>query len=597
MSSNRAFFRNFLTLTLLLFAASAFSQTSWRADRYNGIPAHDKADILFEDFSVDGGAFPVNRSAVERQEKVYNGEFYIISYGHKPVYKLSNQSIDTKEDYEIEMKFRFGEGFSYTMAGMAFGGDQRNSHFRFITDVYGNYEISIHHHGTDKILNSGQTRRRYTADESRTLTLRKVKDQWHFFISEELVHQTSEMAFFGDRLGFRLGGTRTMKVDYYRVSLLQSSDILGPIISLSQPQMTSGNLAVVNDKRAYISGRLTDQSGVEGLTINNQPISVDKNGNFQASLQMPADKRIAIKMEASDVYGNLTNRDFYLEYQDPAAVAYNNTPATKPAPQGNNYNTYNQQQPSTTRPRQVPQTPGRLPTQTTRGENYLLVIGVNNYRHWSYLNNAVKDCHDIVRTLTQYYMFDPQNVFTLFNEEASRENILEKLEQINNQINPEDNLLVYYAGHGYYNNSTELGYWVPYDARKDKVSDFIPNSTVRDYVRQIDAHNTFLIADACYSGSMFGTSRGNQYSREARSRWAFTSGDIEKVWDGQPGQNSPFARYLISYLKSNTKAELTAYELIDAVSNQVRNNTQQNPQGAPLRQADDRGGMFIFERR
>ena len=96
---------------------------------------------------------------------------------------------------------------------------------------------------------------------------------------------------------------------------------------------------------------------------------------------------------------------------------------------------------------------------------------------------------------------------------------------------------------------------------------------------------------------MFGTSRGNQYSREARSRWAFTSGDIEKVWDGQPGQNSPFARYLISYLKSNTKAELTAYELIDAVSNQVRNNTQQNPQGAPLRQADDRGGMFIFERR
>lgn len=592
MSSNRAFLRYFLTLSLLLFAASVFSQTTWKADRYNGIPAHDKANILFEDFSADGGVFPVNRSAVERQEKVYDGEFYIISYGHKPVYKLHSQSIDTKDDYEIEMKFRFGEGFSYTMAGMAFGGDQRNSHFRFITDVYGNYEISIHQHGTDKILNSGQTRRRYSADEARSLTLRKVKDQWHFFISEELVHQTSEMAFFGDRLGFRLGGTRTMKVDYYRVSRLQSSDILGPIIALSQPQMTSGNLAVVNEKRAYISGRLTDQSGVEGLTINNQPISIDKNGNFQASLQMPTDKRIAIKMEATDVYGNPTNRDFYLEYQDQAAVAY--TPPATQQKQPQNNTTYNQQ---TTRPRQVPSQPANVTAPLTRGENFLLVIGVNNYRHWSYLNNAVKDCRDVVRTLTQYYMFEPQNVFTLFNEEASRENILEKLEQINNQIRPEDNLLVYYAGHGYYNNSTELGYWVPYDARKDKVSDFIPNSTVRDYVRQIDAHNTFLIADACYSGSMFGTSRGNNYSRDARSRWAFTSGDIEKVWDGQPGQNSPFARYLISYLKSNTKVELTAFELIDAVSNQVRNNTQQKPQGAPLRQADDQGGMFIFQRR
>ncbi|MEL6651351.1 MAG: caspase family protein, partial [Bacteroidota bacterium] len=586
----------FLSLTLLLLAGTSLAQNSWRADRYDGIPTHDKANILFEDFLTDGGAFPVNRSAVERQEKVYDGEFYIISYGHKPVYKLYEQPIDAKDDYEIEMNFRFGEGFSYTMAGMAFGGDQRNSHFRFITDVYGNYEISIHHRGVDKILNSGQTRRRYSADEARTLSLRQVKDQWYFFISQELVYQTSQMDFFGDRLGFRLGGTRTMKVDYFRVSRLQSSDILGPIISLSQPVMTSGNLAIVNEKRAYISGRLTDQSGVEGLTINNQPITVDAQGNFQASLRLPEDKRVAIKMEATDVYGNPTHRDFYFEYKDqPVAYqppAQTETQAATTYPSG-----YAQNQTQTpTRPRQVPNRPANTDLPNMRGENYLLVIGVNNYRHWSYLNNAVKDCHDIVRTLTQFYMFEPQNVHTLFNEEASRENILEKLEELNAQIGPDDNLLVYYAGHGFYNNSTELGYWVPYDARKDKVSDFIPNSTVRDYVRQIDAHNTFLIADACYSGSMFG-SRGNSFSRDARSRWAFTSGDIEKVWDGQPGQNSPFARYLISYLKSNTKTELPAYELIEAVSNQVRNNTQQKPQGAPLRLADDQGGVFIFYRR
>ena len=82
-----------------------------------------------------------------------------------------------------------------------------------------------------------------------------------------------------------------------------------------------------------------------------------------------------------------------------------------------------------------------------------------------------------------------------------------------------------------------------------------------------------------------------------RSRWAFTSGDIEKVWDGQPGQNSPFARYLIRILRNNTKPSLQANELVNTVRELVQRNTAQTPQGSALKNVGDLGGIFTFERR
>ena len=32
---------------------------------------------------------------------------------------------------------------------------------------------------------------------------------------------------------------------------------------------------------------------------------------------------------------------------------------------------------------------------------------------------------------------------------------------------PEDTVIIFYAGHGYYDEDTELGYWLPADAEKE----------------------------------------------------------------------------------------------------------------------------------
>ncbi|MEM7660396.1 MAG: caspase family protein [Bacteroidota bacterium] len=234
---------------------------------------------------------------------------------------------------------------------------------------------------------------------------------------------------------------------------------------------------------------------------------------------------------------------------------------------------------------------------TRTGKNYILLIGVNQYENWTPLHNAVKDCEDIAETLTTYYNFEAQNVIRLFNEEATRENILETFESLQESLKAEDNLLIYYAGHGYYDQPSALGYWVPVNARLNKIPDFIRNSTIHDYLRTINTKHTLLIADACYAGSLFATYRGESFSENAKSRWAFTSGNIEKVWDGQPGQNSPFARYLIRYLRNNTREVLPANEIIESVGAVVERNTAQSPKGSSLSGVGDEGGVMVLRRR
>ncbi|MEM7660371.1 MAG: hypothetical protein AAF399_29970 [Bacteroidota bacterium] len=126
--------------------------------------------------------------------------------------------------------------------------------------------------------------------------------------------------------------------------------------------------------------------------------------------------------------------------------------------------------------------------------------------------------------------------------------------------------------------------------------DFIPNSTIHDYLRVIHTKHTLLFADACYAGSLFSAHRG-ELELNRPSRWAFTSGDIEKVWDGAPGTNSPFAASLIKYLQYNLKPELPANLLIKGVTDLMAREVEQRPRGNPLRRAGDEGGVFVFRRK
>jgi WD40 repeat protein len=237
------------------------------------------------------------------------------------------------------------------------------------------------------------------------------------------------------------------------------------------------------------------------------------------------------------------------------------------------------------------------------GNYYALIIGVDNYKgQWSPLKNAVSDARAICQLLRSKYKFD--YLKELYNEQATRVNIINELEWLVQNVKPSDNLLIYYSGHGEFNQALNKGYWVPVDAAAASTSYYISNSDIQTFLGGIKSKHTLLISDACFSGDIF---RGNTVSipfeesdkyyakvNSVSSRKAITSGGIEPVLDGGREGHSVFAYYLLKALDGNANKYYDASQLFDNIKIPVINNSDQSPQFNAIKNAGDEGGQFIF---
>ncbi len=238
------------------------------------------------------------------------------------------------------------------------------------------------------------------------------------------------------------------------------------------------------------------------------------------------------------------------------------------------------------------------------GQQYLLAIGIDAYQDCTPLHNAVRDAADIADVLQSEYDFRPENVCLITDEDATEERIFLEFRRLVQRVQPEDSVLIFFSGHGHFDDDFQQGYWIPVDAKEGNIGDYIPNSEISNTIRAIRSLHTFMIADACFSGSLFGQSRsvatpkaGSSYQQrvgQIPSRWGLASGRNEVVADGEPGKNSPFSESLIYYLRSQTDGVFCVSELVQYVKTVTANNAEQTPVGSPLRHVGDKGGEFVF---
>jgi len=232
------------------------------------------------------------------------------------------------------------------------------------------------------------------------------------------------------------------------------------------------------------------------------------------------------------------------------------------------------------------------------GHYHALLIGVENYDDFSIndLEKPIDDCELLKNTLVNDYTFEKSDVHVLKN--PTKEAILEKLIYLQERLTKQDQLLIFYSGHGMVKN--EIGYWLPSDAKKDNRLKWFSNSELRDYVNSIQTQHTLVIADACFSGSIFtgGYRDVTEFAcaemEKIPSRRAMTSGANTVVPD-----NSVFFKYLIKKLKENDTSCLSAETLYSKVKPAVIYNSPNNhiPQFGVMPQTGDEGGNFIFRKR
>lgn len=233
------------------------------------------------------------------------------------------------------------------------------------------------------------------------------------------------------------------------------------------------------------------------------------------------------------------------------------------------------------------------------GEYYGLIIGINEYQDplINDLDEPIKDAQKLVDILTRSYTFEEENIIFLKN--PTREKIVATLDKLEKIITSKDNLIIFYAGHGHWDELTQKGYWLPSDARHENTAKWFRNSSLSGYINSIKSNHTLLIADACFSGGIFKTraafgtpAMAVQRLYELPSRKAMTSGTLKEVPD-----KSVFLQYLTKRLIDNKDKYLPSEQLFYSFKPAVLNNSINVPQFGEIRNCGDEGGDFIFIKR
>ncbi len=230
------------------------------------------------------------------------------------------------------------------------------------------------------------------------------------------------------------------------------------------------------------------------------------------------------------------------------------------------------------------------------GRYHALVIGNNDYTEFPRLKTAVNDARAVAETLERDYGYE---VKLLLN--ATREDIVLALDRYRASLGSNDNMLIYYAGHGYLDSSAERGYWLPVDASPDTKVRWVSNATITDTLKAMVAKHVMLVVDSCYSGTL---TRGVSVTLQSpdyiermaakRARVVLTSGGLEPVSDsGIGGRHSVFAEAFLEALRSN-QSLMDGTELFLKIRRPVMVNVPQTPEYADIRFAGHAGGDFLF---
>ena len=230
------------------------------------------------------------------------------------------------------------------------------------------------------------------------------------------------------------------------------------------------------------------------------------------------------------------------------------------------------------------------------GRYCALVIGNNDYQFLPKLKTAQNDAKKVAEILEIRYGFNVQLLL-----DASRSDILLALFNLRKNLSRQDNLLIYFAGHGWLDEKGDEGYWLPIDAEQTNMINWVSNSSITTTLKAMEAKHVLVVADSCYSGKLargiHTVSRTPDYlSRlsQRKARCVISSGGLEPVIDsGGDGLHSIFASAFINALMESQEI-LDGAQLFNQIRRPVMLNSDQTPEYSDIRKAGHEGGEFIF---
>lgn len=239
-----------------------------------------------------------------------------------------------------------------------------------------------------------------------------------------------------------------------------------------------------------------------------------------------------------------------------------------------------------------------VPEIATIRRRLAVLVGNNDYKQpIPQLETPIADVVKIAEVLKERFGFEP-----LVLKNVGKDQIIEALNQVAAEAQPEDSVLLFYAGHGYLMNDIKMGFWIPVDASVKTAGGWISNADISKLLSAIKARQLILVSDSCYSGSLVqgkkvgagGTASRDEVLRR-RSVLVMSSGDDEPVSDEGLGGHSIFAWNLIKTLEA-VNGSAPGFDVYKKVRSQVMKDYPQQPQyGVALAAGHDAGGEYLFD--
>jgi len=264
-------------------------------------------------------------------------------------------------------------------------------------------------------------------------------------------------------------------------------------------------------------------------------------------------------------------------------------------------------EPSSTKgTRSIPSMPRPAAPQRITGEKYAVVVGISKFKNSiggiPNLKYAAKDAAAFQQFLESPAggSFPHENIKTLFDEDATSQNIRSALLTFLTKPRPQDLVVIYFAGHGAADpNDNRNLYLLAYDTDpNDMGGTAFPMVEFQEiFDRVVKARHVVTFIDACHSFGITGERASshqnnlvNQYLERfasAADRAVITASDVSELslegpqWGGGHGV---FTYYLLEGLGGKASSgAVTAGELFSYLAQQVPKATggQQHPQAQP----------------
>jgi very-short-patch-repair endonuclease len=234
------------------------------------------------------------------------------------------------------------------------------------------------------------------------------------------------------------------------------------------------------------------------------------------------------------------------------------------------------------------------------------VIGIDQYRRWLPLRNAVRDARGVLAAFEQLG-FEPI-VSPLLDDAATYDAIRRLPGELKPKLDGNDSLVVFFAGHGHTANTefsdglhARKGYLIPVDAdlaranhgddREDswhRIEHWLSN------IAHLPPRHILVVLDSCYSGIALGHAIHHRSVgvrtdglpipvHERRGRWVLASAlDNQRAADGGPiPGHSVFTGHLIQALRgrASTRPAVSVDEVASYVCREVEehSHSQQVP--------------------